>query len=296
MSDSLTQFYSLTEPTPGADTNVWGPLLNTNFVSIDALLANPNPVTHAGTLVTSTVTMDLSQALIWTYTVVGATTFAFSNVPATANRASVVLLALTNGGAGTLTWPGSVTWLSGNAPTFKVSGVDFVRFFTLNQGTTWYGEKLYNSAPTRVLYTNQALTSTATSDASLATFSVPAGTLGANGQALRIVVVGRYVGANNGNIHLKFGATDLYSGSTGPTSNANFAATAWVTRTGATAQLANWGINLATSTIASAIALAGASSPAETLSGAVTIDFRGSVATAGTLSYDFVSVELVSAA
>lgn len=294
MADTLTNFYGLTEPTPGADTNVWGPLLNTNFVSIDALLANPNPVTHAGTLVTSTVTMDLSQALIWTYTVVGATTFAFSNVPATANRASVVLLALTNGGAGTLTWPGSVTWLSGNAPTFKVSGVDFVRFFTLNQGTTWYGEKLYNSAPTRVLYTNQGLSTTATSDTSLATFSVPAGTLGTNGQFLRITIMGHYAGANNATVGaIKFGATTLMSTGTGATSNSVFALTATVVRTGATTQLGNAFLSMSDG---ASTPLGTASSPAETLSGAVTIDFRGHCITAGTLFYDAVSVELVSVA
>ena len=293
MADALTPFYGLTEPTPGADTNTWGPLLNTNFVSIDALLANPNPVTKAGTLVTSTVTMDLSQSLIWTYTVVGATTFAFSNVPATANRASVVLLALTNGAAGTLTWPGSVTWLSGNAPTFKVSGVDFVRFFTLNQGTTWYGEKLYNSAPTRVLYTNQGLSTTATSDASVATFSLPAGTLGTNGQAIRITAGGRYVGANNGVANIKFGATGVIgSFNVGSTSNGFFNAWATVVRSGATAQLSN---GFSGATTGSALAMTG-SQPSETLSGAVTIDFRGNVATAGTLFYDFLSVELVSAA
>lgn len=288
MADILTPFYSLTEPTPGADTNVWGPLLNTNFVTIDQLLALPNPVTRAGTLVVSTVTMDLSQALIWTYTVVGNTTFAFSNVAAAANRASAVILALTNGGAGTLTWPGSVTWLSGNAPTFKVSGVDFVRFFTLNQGTTWYGEKLYNSAPTRTLYTNSGLSTSATSDTSLASFSVPGGVLGVNGQALRLMMMGQAI-TQNATVHLKFGATDTLGANT-ITAATPFTITAYVTRTGATTQLSVAGAILNTSVASYQ------SSPSETLSGAVTVDFRGSVTAGGTLQVNFVSIELVSAA
>lgn len=287
MADPTTSFYGLTEPVPGGDTNVWGPLLNTNWVSVDKLLALPNPVTKAGTLVTSTVTMDLSQALIWTYTVVGATTFAFSNVAAATNRASAVILALTNGGAGTLTWPGSVTWLSGNAPVFKVSGVDFVRFFTLNQGTTWYGEKLYNSAPTRTLYTNSGLSTSATSDTSLASFSVPGGVLGVNGQALRIVMAGQAI-TQNCAVNVKFGSTVIATQTV--TAATAFQFTAYVTRTGATTQLSVTGTLFGTS------AQALQNSPSETLSGAVTVDFRGSAISGGTLQANFVSVELVSAA
>ena len=263
-------------------------------MSVDKLLALPNPVTKAGTLVVSTVTLDLSQALIWTYTVVGNTTFAFSNVAAAANRASAVILALTNGGAGTLTWPGSVTWLSGNAPTFKVSGVDFVRFFTLNQGTTWYGEKLYNYAPTRTLFTAQGLSTTSTSDVSLTSFSLPAGTLGANGQILRLLVMGHYAGSNNATVGaIKFGATTLMSTGTGATSNSVFALTATVVRTGASAQLGNAFLSMSDS---ASVQIGIASSPAETLSGAITIDFRGHCITGGTLFYDAIAIELVSAA
>jgi hypothetical protein len=292
VSDALTPFYGLTEPTPGGDTNTWGGLLNTNLVTIDKLLALPQPARHAGTLLTGTVTLDLAVSTIWTYTVVGTTTFAFSNVP-TGTFASEVWLVLTNGGAGALTWPGSVTWLTGNAPNLKASGVNVLRFQTPDNGTTWYGSLLSQYAPVQTLYTNKGLSSVATSDGSLASYSLPASTLGVNGQAVRVTMVGRYVGAANGITYLKFGGTDLVNQTTGATSNAFFEIVAHISRTGATSQLAIWRETCATAT-PSGVTVAGSAAPAETLSGAVTIDFRGHNNASGTLFYDFVAVELVS--
>lgn len=49
------------------------------------------------------------------------------------------ILIITNGGAATVTWPTSVKWASGTAPTLTASGVDVLTFLTPDGGVTWYG-------------------------------------------------------------------------------------------------------------------------------------------------------------
>jgi hypothetical protein len=74
----------------------------------------------------------------WFYkTAAGALTWTFSNPPATGGFGFI--LELTNGGAGTQTWPASVAWPGGDAPPLTVSGVDVLVFITRDGGTTWRG-------------------------------------------------------------------------------------------------------------------------------------------------------------
>lgn len=73
-----------------------------------------------------------------TATITGAVTFTFTN-PATSGTASGFILELTNGGAAAITWPGSVKWPSGTAPTLTAAGVDMLLFTTRDGGTTWRG-------------------------------------------------------------------------------------------------------------------------------------------------------------
>jgi hypothetical protein len=49
------------------------------------------------------------------------------------------VLELTNGGAFAITWPGSVDWPGGVAPTLTASGKDQLVFTTRDAGTTWLG-------------------------------------------------------------------------------------------------------------------------------------------------------------
>ena len=49
------------------------------------------------------------------------------------------MLELTNGGAHTLTWPASVDWVGGTAPTLTAAGVDQLVFTTRDAGTTYFG-------------------------------------------------------------------------------------------------------------------------------------------------------------
>ena len=67
-----------------------------------------------------------------------ANTFTFSNPTASDDLCSFTLF-LTNGGSQTVTWPASVTWAGVAAPSLAVSGVDILRFRTVDGGTIWYG-------------------------------------------------------------------------------------------------------------------------------------------------------------
>ena len=57
--------------------------------------------------------------------------------------ANAITLILRQDGTGsrTVTWPGSVSWIAGTAPTLKTapSAVDVVTLFTVDGGTTWGG-------------------------------------------------------------------------------------------------------------------------------------------------------------
>jgi hypothetical protein len=102
-------------------------------------LATSIGLTHnaIGNIGTNT-TIDLSSGGYVSATITGNLTFTFSNPAASPNGCRFVLV-LTNGGAHTITWPGSVTWAGATAPTLSASGVDVLQFVTGNGGTNWYG-------------------------------------------------------------------------------------------------------------------------------------------------------------
>lgn len=85
--------------------------------------------------------LDLSLGNVFAVTKNGATTWSFTNVNATANRAVSFTLILTNGGTttGANTWPASVKWSYAIVPTLTNGGVDILTFMTVDNGTTWHG-------------------------------------------------------------------------------------------------------------------------------------------------------------
>lgn len=88
-----------------------------------------------------TITLDVSAATIFSTGNLNAQTltFAFSN-PGSSGRGSSFTLIMNNAaGATSITWPATVDWPGGNEPTWS-SGIDIVSFFTVNGGTTWYGQ------------------------------------------------------------------------------------------------------------------------------------------------------------
>jgi hypothetical protein len=87
--------------------------------------------------VVSASDVDCSLGNYFTKTASGALTWTFSNAPST--RSYSFLLELTNGGTGAQTWPASVDWPNGIAPTLTTSGVDMLGFITDDGGTIWRG-------------------------------------------------------------------------------------------------------------------------------------------------------------
>ena len=86
----------------------------------------------------ATRTIDMEVANFFSATLDQACTFTFSNPPASGDFGAFVL-ELTNGGAFVITWPGSVDWPAGTAPTLTTAGVDQLVFTTRDGGTTYFG-------------------------------------------------------------------------------------------------------------------------------------------------------------
>jgi hypothetical protein len=71
-------------------------------------------------------------------TATAAITWSFAGAPASTKAAGFVL-ELTNGGAFAQTWPATVRWPEGIAPTLTASGIDVLTFVTDDGGTNWRG-------------------------------------------------------------------------------------------------------------------------------------------------------------
>jgi hypothetical protein len=87
----------------------------------------------------TTATLDCSGANAFSSTPSGNITYVFSNPPTTGTAYSFTLK-VTPSATMTITWPTSVDWAGGTAPTSPASGAtNIYAFFTHDGGTTWYG-------------------------------------------------------------------------------------------------------------------------------------------------------------
>ena len=82
--------------------------------------------------------VDLSLGNVQTKSIAGSQTLTFSNPPASGKAGSFTLIA-TLSSTPAITWPASVDWAGGTAPTLTAAGVDIFSFVTTNGGTTWFG-------------------------------------------------------------------------------------------------------------------------------------------------------------
>ena len=85
----------------------------------------------------ATRTFDLAVANFFSATLDQACTFTFSNPPASGDFGCFVL-EITNGGAFAITYPASVDFVGGVAPTLTASGKDQLAFTTRDGGTTYF--------------------------------------------------------------------------------------------------------------------------------------------------------------
>lgn len=92
---------------------------------------------------TNATTVDCQDGGNFSHTLTENTTFTFSNPAATGKVSSFTLKIAQDASASgfAVTWPASVDWPTGTAPTLTAtaSAVDYFVFLTHDGGTTWYG-------------------------------------------------------------------------------------------------------------------------------------------------------------
>lgn len=107
----------------------------------EAVLKDYSEYVNAHGTVTSTTDIDCNDGNIHTITLGASITFTISNA-ASGDYSTGLTLVLTQDGTGsrTVTWPASVAWQGGAAPTLSsaASAVDVITLFTVDNGTTWY--------------------------------------------------------------------------------------------------------------------------------------------------------------
>lgn len=96
------------------------------------------------TAVTSTsnaATIDLNDGDSFTHDLTENVTYTFSNSAASGRATAFILKVIQDATARTITWPASVDWAGGAAPTLSTGNndVDVFVFYTNDGGTTYYG-------------------------------------------------------------------------------------------------------------------------------------------------------------
>lgn len=106
-----------------------------------ALAANGGRETVATASASGATSLSLASGNIFSITLTGNTTFSFTG--AVNGTACSFALYLRQDGTGgrTTTWPGSVRWPAGTAPTLTTtaSAIDLLVFETIDGGTSWFG-------------------------------------------------------------------------------------------------------------------------------------------------------------
>lgn len=96
----------------------------------------------APTISANALTLDLNVSNIFSVSLnANITTLTISNSPASGIVGSFTLILTADGTARTITWPGSVKWPGGTAPTLTSTNnkKDIFTFITEDAGTSWYG-------------------------------------------------------------------------------------------------------------------------------------------------------------
>ena len=88
-----------------------------------------------------TATINCQDGNVFSHTLSEDVTYTFSNAPASGRAFGFTLKVVQDSTARTITWPAAVDWAGATAPTLSTGSgdVDVFVFFTVDNGTTWYG-------------------------------------------------------------------------------------------------------------------------------------------------------------
>ena len=141
----ITDGYSTSNPsgyiTAGANSFTGAQNLQDNEL-IRAKLRDYSETVSSPTISAGTLVLNLETSNIFTVSLNAAiTTLTISNPPASGSGGSFTLILTADGTARSVTWPASIKWAGGTAPTItSASGkVDSFAFFTSDGGTNWQG-------------------------------------------------------------------------------------------------------------------------------------------------------------
>jgi hypothetical protein len=132
-------------PTVGGDDGNWGTVLN-DFLDVShnsdgtAKLVNYTEVVVTANSGAS-YQFNPGSGNVYKLTLTANCSFSFTNVPSSGFSCSLsVILIQDSTGSRTVTWPASVKWALGLAPTLSTAAnaVDVIQLFTVDGGTTWY--------------------------------------------------------------------------------------------------------------------------------------------------------------
>jgi len=114
--------------------------IDPNGTGITAITGPVKPTTYRETVGTeSSGTLDLSTGNVFSHAPSTNVTYVFSNPPSS-GTAFGFTLKVSPSATITQTWPASVDWAGGSAPTATASGeTDIFTFYTQDGGTTYYG-------------------------------------------------------------------------------------------------------------------------------------------------------------
>ena len=112
-------------------------------VSAELIATSYNETFAAVTSSSNATTVNCEAGNVFSHTLTEATTFTFSNPPASGTAFGFTLKIVQDASASgfAITWPAAVDWPDNTAPTLTATAnaVDVLVFVTHNGGTTWYG-------------------------------------------------------------------------------------------------------------------------------------------------------------
>lgn len=130
VSNTTTDIFTVTDSASGAQVGI-NQATPVAALDVNGLVCGNTQALGGGTAV------NVALGNFFSKTITANTTFTFTGAPNT--RAVAFSIELTNGGDYLVTWPASVKWPSGTAPSLTSGGVDLLSFITRDGGSTWRG-------------------------------------------------------------------------------------------------------------------------------------------------------------